>query len=38
MPKSQRKREILSDLNDLHSSMIKEHEEIREYLQTETFN
>lgn len=37
VPNSDRQRELLNDINDLHSSMIREHEEIREYLQTETF-
>ena len=38
MPNSEKQRNILNDINDLHSSMIKEHEEIREYLQTEALN
>lgn len=37
LPNSERQREILNDINDLHCSMIKEHDEIREYLQTEAF-
>lgn len=37
MPNSERQRDLLNDINDLHTSMVKEHEEIRNYLQTEAF-
>ncbi len=32
---SERQRNLLSDLNDLHTSMIIDHADIKDYLQTE---
>jgi hypothetical protein len=32
---SERQRNLLTEINELHSSLVKDNDEIREYLQTE---
>lgn len=35
---SERQINLMTEINELHSSMVKDHDEIREYLQTEVLN